>query len=100
MITSMLTVPKISHANEPVTATVDGESLPEIPPYEKRHSFAYSLWCSLCRTEQIHTLTQHCVDVAVSKQQAKRTSAPCRHDYRDGDLCSKCDQIRPLGGAR
>jgi hypothetical protein len=36
----------------------------------------------------------------VSKQQAGRTSVPCRHDYRDGDICSKCDQIRPLRGAR
>jgi len=24
----------------------------------------------------------------------KSTSAPCRHDFRDGDVCSKCDAAR------
>jgi hypothetical protein len=36
---------------------------------------------------------------AIGDQQI-RDSKTCRHDYRDGDLCSKCDQLRPLGGAR
>jgi hypothetical protein len=29
-----------------------------------------------------------------------KTEPACRHDYADGDVCSKCDQIRPLRGAR
>lgn len=65
-----------------------------IPPYAFRSpDFSRDLRCSLCRTEQVHTLTQHLVDISISP---KPLPIHCRHDYRDGDLCSRCDNPKPL----
>lgn len=36
--------------------------------------------------------------VVARRSSGKVKAAPparCRHDYRDGDVCSKCDAVRP-----
>lgn len=56
-----------------------------------RPVFAYNQNCQFCRCERAHTQAQH--------DRALAAAPACtRHDYRDGDLCSRCDNPKPLRG--